>query len=249
MKNPVYICGNGNVGSALAREFARHKIEVSGIFSRDTEKKNEHSLRTCRYGIDVPEDNAIVFLTVPDRYIGETEKNIGNGNYYVVHTAGSIPLQTLTAKRKGVFYPLQTYSVGVKVNWENIPVLVESNDEELLEALFEIVAAFGARGIETDSEQRAAVHLSAVFANNFSNAMFNIAEKLTISAGLPPDVLTPLIAQTVKKLELLHADQAQTGPAKRGDTITMEKHLKLLETEPQYAAIYKMVSAFISGSK
>jgi predicted short-subunit dehydrogenase-like oxidoreductase (DUF2520 family) len=248
MKNNIYICGNGNVGSALVREFARHRIEVSGIYSRSKDKKPENVEKICRYGTDFPEKNAIVFITVPDSYIGETEKNLGKGDFYVVHTAGSVPLDALASRNSGVFYPLQTFSLGVKVNWEGLPVMVETNDEELLEALFEIVAAFGARGMECDSAQRAALHVSAVFANNFSNAMFAIAENIAKNAGFSADILSPLIRQTVKKLELLHADEAQTGPAKRGDKKVLEKHLKMLEEKPEFAVVYRAVSDYIGNA-
>ncbi|MBS3914599.1 MAG: DUF2520 domain-containing protein [Bacteroidetes bacterium] len=245
MKNNIYICGNGNLGSSLLREFEQHRIHVSGIYSRSEPQNLPSSVRWCRYGTDQPARNSIVFITVPDSHIAETESYFLKSGCYTVHTAGAVEINELKNSDRGVFYPLQTFSTGIRVNWIGLPVLIETSDEELLEALFEIVAAFGARGMEADSDQRKAIHLAAVFANNFTNAMYGIAENLSKKAALPQDVLLPLMQQTVRKLEFLHADEAQTGPAKRGDIATIERHMQMLKNDSEYAKIYELLSNYI----
>lgn len=242
MRNPIYICGTGNVATALIAELQRHKVSIAGVFTRMTEFQG---LRICRYGVDFPEKNALVFITVPDRYIGETEKNLLKNDFCAVHTAGSMPLSLLQSQRKGVFYPMQSFSKTISTNWEGVPVFIESDDEVLNEILFELAVAFGTQPIEVDSNQREAIHLAAVFANNFANAMFGIAQEMALKAGFDPKVLNPLILQTAAKLKYSTAENMQTGPAKRGDKEVLKEHLHQLSGQPQLAEIYRVISDYL----
>lgn len=244
MRNKIYICGTGNVATALLLELRRHRVDVAGIFSRGNTSPDD-TVPALRYGEAIPEKNSIVFIAVPDRYIIETEKALGGSGYATVHSAGSVGLNELKSDIRGVFYPLQSFSRLMATSWENLPVLIESNDEVLLESLFEIAAAFGTKPIEVDSEQREAIHLAAVFANNFGNAMFLIAQDLVEKAGLSPSILNPLIFQTAGKLRMMNARQAQTGPARRGDARVIAEHLKVLHDDPQLAGIYEGISKYL----
>ena len=105
--------------------------------------------------------------------------------------------------------------------------------------------AFGTQPIEVDSGQREAIHLAAVFANNFGNAMFGIAQEIALKAGFDPKVLTPLILQTAAKLKYSTAEDMQTGPAKRGDKEVMTEHLHQISNQPQLAEIYRVISDYL----
>lgn len=243
MRNQVYICGTGNVAASLLRELIKHHIDVTGVFSRSQTKILGRN--TISYGTHFPELDSVVFLAVPDRAITETENLLGNGNYFAVHHAGSVSMESLQSKRKGVFYPLQSFTHGADISWQGIPVLIESNDEFLLESLFELAAAFGTNPVEINSEQREVIHLAAVFANNFSNAMFDIAQELVVNAGVNPALLTPLIRETTAKIERMRAKDAQTGPARRGDANTIDEHIKLISDNESAANIYKAVTHYL----
>lgn len=244
MRNNIYICGTGNVAKALLGQFRRHKIPVAGVFSR-TAESIDNDVTLLKYGAHIPEKNSLVFLTVPDQFVAETEKAVGKGGYYSVHSGGSVNLNELKSEVKGVFYPLQSFSADLVTTWENIPILIESNDEYLLEQLFELAAAFGSVPVEADSVQREALHLAAVFANNFSNAMFMAAQELITKTNLDPRILNPLIRKTVGKLQRISARDAMTGPARRHDHNTMERHIQMLEGHPDLQQVYRDVSGYI----
>jgi len=97
-------------------------------------------------------------------------------------------------------------------------------------------------------EQRLKLHLAAVFANNFTNHMIVIAQKLAKENGLDAALLEPLLEKTFLRLKNNLAIELQTGPAVRGDIKIIEKHLKLLENHPEWQKIYSFVSENISKS-
>ena len=97
---------------------------------------------------------------------------------------------------------------------------------------------------EVSEAQRARMHLAAVFACNFSNAMYHIAYKLLEEKGLPFEMLLPLLRQTVEKVSKMPPAEAQTGPAARRDFNVMEAHLAELDDEG-LQEIYRMMSEMI----
>ena len=94
-----------------------------------------------------------------------------------------------------------------------------------------------------DSACRAKVHLAAVFACNFVNHMYAVGEGIVRSAGLPFDVLKPLLAETAAKaLDAASPADVQTGPAVRNDTGTRARHCALLDDDLQLKNIYSIIS-------
>jgi predicted short-subunit dehydrogenase-like oxidoreductase (DUF2520 family) len=78
--------------------------------------------------------------------------------------------------------------------------------------------------------------------NNFSNHLFTLAEELLIKKKLSFELLRPLIAETAEKVMKSPPSQAQTGPAKRGDTVILQRHLEMLEKDTVLQAIYLLLS-------
>lgn len=242
----MYICGTGNVGSALLELFRQNNIIISGIFSRK-KSKIYTDIPVLEYGKNTPSEHAMVFICTPDSYIGETEKSLGKGNFMVVHCSGSVHLDVLQNKQKGVFYPLQSFTKNQEVDWLNLPILIEANNIEVEGILKKVVNTVGSTPVEATSQQREKIHLAAVIANNFSNSMYHMAFYLASKSGFSPDLLMPLIQQTVAKLAYASPAENQTGPAKRGDTKTLQRHLELLKNEPEIKEIYQILSNYISG--
>jgi predicted short-subunit dehydrogenase-like oxidoreductase (DUF2520 family) len=100
-----------------------------------------------------------------------------------------------------------------------------------------------------DDKQRLALHLAAAMANNFSNHMFALAEKVALEHKLDFDLLKPLIRETSEKVMTLKPADAQTGPAVRGDEDTMAKHRELLFDNPELMRLYNTISDSINGFK
>ena len=164
-----------------------------------------------------------------------------------VHTAGSLPMSLWkgAVSRYGVLYPMQTFSKQRAVNFEEVSFFVEASDAEELKTLKEIAGLLSPRVYEANSEQRKYLHLSAVFACNFANHMYALSAYLLKRQNLPFEAMLPLIDETSRKVHELLPQDAQTGPAIRGDHNVMSSHLELLSDEPGIRELYEKISESI----
>jgi predicted short-subunit dehydrogenase-like oxidoreductase (DUF2520 family) len=76
--------------------------------------------------------------------------------------------------------------------------------------------------------------------------MYAIAQKLLATEGVPFSVMLPLVRETARKVESMSPEDAQTGPAVRGDRKVMDQHLELLKEYPEYAELYRLISTDIN---
>ena len=163
----------------------------------------------------------------------------------VAHTAGSVPLAAIPEKfaRRAVFYPMQTFTKGREVDFSVIP---ETPSAELRPELEAFARQLSGTVIWATSEQRARVHLAAVFACNFANHMYAVGERIVRDAGIDFDVLKPLIAETAAKAcDARSPLDVQTGPAVRNDFATKARHGDLLSFDLRLKNIYSTISQSI----
>jgi predicted short-subunit dehydrogenase-like oxidoreductase (DUF2520 family) len=246
--------GAGKVGSQLAPalEDAGHHIEV--VFSRG--RKRAVLLADRLYAaratdqLDFSESEAEVFIiSVKDDAIPEVASRIRlPEGALLLHTAGGRPLEDLKAAHAaaiGILYPLQTFSDEHQVDFRKIPLLIEADQKKTLKIVRNIAESIGKQVEEIDSERRAMIHVSAIFACNFSNHMMHIAQHLMEQNGLKYDWLHPLIHDTFDKALRIGPAQTQTGPASRNDQHTMQKHLEHLADEKDLAQMYRTISQSI----
>ncbi|MFQ9503588.1 MAG: Rossmann-like and DUF2520 domain-containing protein [Alistipes indistinctus] len=194
----------------------------------------------------VPAD--IYLISVSDTQIGAIAENLDFGNAIVAHTAGSVSLNVLPDRlsHRGVFYPLQTFTAGRRIDFRQVPLLIEGEHPDTAAALRLLASELSDSVYEVSEQQRAQLHLAAVFACNFTNHMYAIAQELLAEKGLPPQLIGPLISETAAKaLGSPSAAAVQTGPARRGDRQTQQKHLGLLEGHPQLQELYQKISTEI----
>ena len=169
----------------------------------------------------------------------------GRENSLFLHTAGSIPMSVWTdagARDCGVLYVMQTFSKTSVIEWGKVTAFIEGASDcirELALSLTENVVSLGSDG-------RRRLHLAAVFANNFSNHMFTISQRLMEKDGVPFSVMLPLVREGVLKLENMSPSDAQTGPAVRGDRAVVDEHLAMLADEPAWARLYELISKDIN---
>ncbi|MFT7150760.1 MAG: putative short-subunit dehydrogenase-like oxidoreductase (DUF2520 family), partial [Nonlabens sp.] len=142
----------------------------------------------------------------------------------------------------GVFYPLQTFSRGKSINFEEVPIGIEGDDSFTEELLLKLGSEISPKAQRMDSRARKNLHLAAVFACNFTNHMLTISKEIMKNKGLDFELLSPLIEETVSKSLSLGPENSQTGPAKRGDLETLDKHYEALSESEDIAEIYRIVS-------
>lgn len=228
----VTVIGTGNVGTQFARIF-------------DTVPFSSRSFE------DLPTDSDIYIICVSDSAVEEVAARMPAVEGIVVHTTGSVPMAALCnikCKGFGVLYPFQTISKNRPLLSSAIPLLIEGCDDITTEKIRNIAFQYGFTQVETaDSEKRRKVHLCGVFACNFTNAMIAVSQKILDECGIDEKIINPLVGETIEKLKTLPAKCAQTGPAIRKDTATLDKHIELLQQLGMQAecGIYQCVSEYI----
>lgn len=238
----VVFLGFGNVNSHLLKALHNNsKVSVIQVFNRNFIKMIS-PFEKIPFTDDISKiaDADIYIIGIPDDAISSFSESLSFQNKLVVHTSGGAAMNALAAKnRRGVFYPLQTFSKQRKVAFKEIPICIEAENTEDLKLLRKLGETISENVVEISSEKRAKLHLAAVFVNNFVNHLYGIGSEILKDEKLPFDLLKPLIAETASKIKTLSPEEAQTGPAKRNDKKTIEKHLHLLENN-SYRDFYEM---------
>lgn len=246
----VVLIGSGNVAQHLIRSFVKSKaIDLVQVFSRQKEAVSQ--LLDSQKIIDNLSDLAdadLYILAISDDAIASVSSKLPFENRLVVHTAGSVSMSFLDKKnRRGVFYPLQTFSKNRTIDFNEITICLESEYDSDCRILEKTAKALSNKVIKINEAQRQALHVSAVFVNNFVNHLYQIANDICIENNVPFEILKPLILETANKAVSLSPKEAQTGPAKRNDSTTIDAHLKLLFTENQ-ALIYDILTKSIQNN-
>ncbi|ALM06861.1 hypothetical protein SB49_02860 [Sediminicola sp. YIK13] len=240
----IVILGTGNVAKHLYDSFsATNQVKILQVVGRSEEKLLVYSKQTevtLDYG-NIKEAD-VYLIAVSDGAVKEVSQNLIGKKGLVVHTSGNCALDMLSPiQRKGVFYPLQSFTKNKKVDFKEIPICLEAaqkEDEIILEHLAHLISE---KVFNISSEQRKIIHLAAVFVNNFTNHLYQIGNEICNDHNIPFELLHPLIKETAHKISVLNPHEAQTGPARRGDQVTINNHLRLLENKT-YKEIYSLLS-------
>ncbi|MCC1484263.1 Rossmann-like and DUF2520 domain-containing protein [Winogradskyella immobilis] len=243
----IVLLGAGNVASHLYKAFSKAKsITVTQWYNRSFDAIKSYQNETeVIDSLDKLKEADIYILAVSDDSISKLSKMLPFSDKFVVHTSGSVNIHDLDKRNKrGVFYPLQTFSKTAEIDFSNVPICIEAEEREHRSILKSAAEAIGSPVYKINTEQRQILHLSAVFVNNFTNQLYRIAHEISDAKNINFDILKPLILETAKKVEDMSPYLAQTGPAKRNDKKTLKRHLKQLEND-QHKAIYELLTASI----
>lgn len=245
----VVLIGSGNVAQhllqvmlkttniELVQVFARHKSSVLHLITEDRITSNYDAIKEAD----------VYIISVSDNAIAEVSSNLPFENRLVVHTSGTSELSVLDSKnRKGVFYPLQTFSKSKAVDFSTIPICLETENESDYKTLEKLANLISKKAYAISSEQRKSLHVAAVFVCNFVNHLYQIGNQICDENQVPFEILHPLILETANKITELSPKEAQTGPAVRNDTKTIEKHIEFLQNS-NYKEIYTLLTQSIQN--
>lgn len=250
----ISIIGAGNVAWHLSQALENAGHHIHEVYSR--QPKHAKALVGTLYSaevadsLDFSESNSTIFIiAVKDDAISAVveELVLPSSNVIVVHTSGSVSIDALdyTLQNYGCFYPLQSFTKSRKVNFKEIPVFIEASNRETKNALTHLAKSITSKVTYFEGAQRKALHVSGVFASNFVNHLLVIAKQIAAKHKIDFRLLEPLIVETINKGLELGPENAQTGPASRGDLEVLDSHLAFLEWDEDLQAIYKQLSQHI----
>jgi predicted short-subunit dehydrogenase-like oxidoreductase (DUF2520 family) len=251
----IGMVGAGRIAWHLGKRLKSKGLPITQVLSRTPEHAQELAQALGCEGssdwADADPDTDWLILAVRDDAIHLVADEISPyiRQALVTHTSGATPGEVLAPhfKRYGVFYPLQSFSPQRNPVWSKIPFCVHANSDDDVLFLTKMAKNIGNLVYRVNDEQRVSLHVAAVFANNFTNHCFAIAEKLLDDKNLPFELLHPLMEETISKALQDSPFLMQTGPAVRGDSDTIERHLMELLHEPNWQKVYKVLTQSIES--
>jgi predicted short-subunit dehydrogenase-like oxidoreductase (DUF2520 family) len=249
----VIIFGCGNVANYFAERFKLLSFPILQVYHPEIKKAQAFSKFYKTEAIDdilnVNQQADIYFIAVKDSAIADLASQLPITNGIVLHTSGAINLEVLNKHaRAAVFYPLQTFTKGIITVNQNFPLLIESKEKSDEVYLKQLAVKMNMQVHFINSNQRTEIHLAAVFVANFTNHCIKIGYDLMASKKHPPEMLLPLIKESINKLNYITPVKAQTGPAIRHDDVTIEKHLQMLNNDASLKLIYELLTKNIQSS-
>lgn len=247
----ITMIGSGRVATHLALAL-QNQHQIVQVFSRQLAHAEKLAQQLDAQAISSPAQLDpqvdLVIVTVSDQAISEVVQAITGylPQNLIVHTSGSTSLAVIehTHSRAGVFYPLQTFSFEREVNWLETPLFVEATEQQDLEALTQLANSLSSQVYQYSSKQRQTLHLAAVFACNFSNYCYDMAQQIVEAEQVDFSLLYPLILETADKATKHDPKTMQTGPAMRGDQNILNMHAQLLAAfnRADLAQVYALMS-------
>jgi predicted short-subunit dehydrogenase-like oxidoreductase (DUF2520 family) len=250
----IVLIGAGNVATHLGKALKKSGHQIVQVFS-----KSLHNAETLGLLLHAPFTNKlsdinksadVYLLAVKDYAIDECISGLRLPGKIVAHTSGAVPLTGMEriSVKCGVIYPLQTMTKNVAVDLSSVPFFVEASDKQTESVLLDLAGSISKLTHTINSNQRKALHLAAVYVNNFSNHLFYIARCILKKEQLPFELLYPLIKETVVKVGQNDPFDIQTGPARRNDFKTIDEHLHYLESYPEFREVYLVMTESIMAA-
>lgn len=244
----IVFLGAGNVATHLAPALEHSGVgKVAQVWSRTLESAKrlcdrlENATPITNIDEMIP-DADIYIVSLVDHAVNTLISHLPTNNALWVHTSGSVDMGVFSqlTTRYGVLYPLQTFSREVDVDMAKVPIFIEGSTEAVAKQLHEIASQLSQTVYYADGTLRARMHIAAVFACNFSNYMFTVADDLLHRDNLDLSVLYPLLEETIRKALKGSPAAGQTGPAVRGDRDIVERHASALP--PDLSQLYLTLS-------
>lgn len=250
----IALIGAGNLGHHLGKQFVECGLEVVQVYSRritkarklarllgEAEPINDLSRLAQRINI--------IIIAVKDDAITTVAAEISKyqTNVLVAHTSGAMPSKILKPffRKYGCFYPLQSFSINREIDFSLVPLCIHSPQKRNRERLLKLARLTSTLVYEIDDQKKSALHVAAVFINNFTNYLYQIGAEITAQENIDFNILKPLLLETALKVQNQAPKAMQTGPARRKDMLTINKHLQYLQTNDQWSKIYKILSEAI----
>jgi predicted short-subunit dehydrogenase-like oxidoreductase (DUF2520 family) len=248
----IVIIGSGNVATHLIQAFSENEtVDLIQAFAR--KKENLFSFIAPGKIVDNLSDLKeadLYIIAVSDDAIEQVANQISFENKLVVHTSGSYDFKEISDKnRKGVFYPLQTFSKNKAVDFNTVPLCLEAENEADYAVLEKIAKSVSDKVYQINYRQRQSLHVAAVFVNNFVNHLYHIGSEICDNNQVDFGILKPLIEETANKINQLPPKEAQTGPAKRQDFNTIERHLNFISDDNQKNIYQMLTQSILSNGK
>ena len=191
-------------------------------------------------------DAQVVVIAVKDGLISEIAEGISamvSPGCVMVHLSGATAMDKLRAPC-AVVWPIRSFNPKPgSFPLDGTPTVLEASDAQSMAIAALLAQAWNGDLTEVSGDQRAAAHLAAAVADNFANHMFAESQDLLRQRGLPTTLLRNLVLGLTQGGLQGDSRERQTGPARRGDEASLDRHRALLPDDVR--ELYDAVTAHI----
>jgi predicted short-subunit dehydrogenase-like oxidoreductase (DUF2520 family) len=247
----IVILGTGNIATHYAKAFQTQGHHITQVYSKTSANADALAEVVSAESVhdlsQIGDSAELYIIAVSDQAIKTVIDQLPDQlKGIVVHTSGATPLTVLNRfEKSGVIYPPQSLSKDVETDLSVIPFAIEGNTPEAEQTLLAIAQQISYKSFLCNSQQRITLHIAAVFVNNFSNALYQVAFDLLRQQNLDVELVRPIIRETANKVQHHEPKKVQTGPAIRNDIQTINSHLKLLSQDESLTQIYQNLTDLI----
>ncbi len=251
----IAIIGAGNVGTNLYHAFQQKHIHATLIHARPLMENPSVCIATDGTSLEGYSADAYIY-TVADHVLPNVIACINAPQALHIHTSGSMPISVFGPDKPhaGVLYFFQSFSKSHLIDdWTTIPAFYEGKNIDDIAAIYSIAQTLTSHIYEANQHDRERLHIAGVFANNFTNLMYRVAEDILRDTQIPFRALWPLIGQTAEKIKTIAPKDAQTGPASRKDNNIIQHQQEILSiatpgaefSEKEKKEIYNLLTQII----
>lgn len=247
----ISFIGSGNVATHLALAFHNCGYNIAQVWSRDYAHAQLLAGRVEARPIDdlasLSHTSDIYILAISDDALFDVALDLNLGDALVLHTSGATSMDVLKpiSSRYGVLWSPQTFVRDVALEYSELPFCIEGCNSDTQDDIERLIGHISNHIYYTTREQRQYLHLSAVFVNNFANALYGVAQNILGRHDIPFEVLYTLISTTTQRVKWGDIRYQMTGPAVRDDRKTLDAHRRLLAEDPDFLQLYDEMTKII----
>ena len=240
------IIGAGRVGTTLGRCFTHPQtVRIQGVLSRSLETAQTacHFMGAglaCTSLAELPQAD-IYLVTTPDDAIARVAEALSShlsAPAILLHCSGNLQSEVLrisTHCTVASIHPIRSFANTALASAHYAGTLhAVEGDAAALDILKPLFEKIGGQCFEIQANEKGHYHAGLVIANNYLTTLHYHATQLLMRAGLTEaqakSINTDMMQQALQNIAALPHAAALTGPLKRGDLNTVQKHLSVLKT-------------------
>jgi predicted short-subunit dehydrogenase-like oxidoreductase (DUF2520 family) len=247
----IAVIGSGHIATFFSVKLAEAGHQITQVLSKHKVNALKLAERVDAHAETNPSllhaDSDVYLLAVNDDAIRHYLNHPVLKNKLVIYTSGALGLDELVqlSSKLACIWPVYSIQMDNLPMHDQVPMVITHTPAVDIETVQNICNVLSTSHYVLNDQQKRTVHLGAVIANNFTNHLFTLSEKLLQQDGISFDLLRPLIENTTDKLKTSPPYKNQSGPAIRHDQTTIQHHLDLLKEDETLKTIYLQLTESI----
>jgi predicted short-subunit dehydrogenase-like oxidoreductase (DUF2520 family) len=262
-KPSIAIVGAGNLARALAPALRHSGYEIREVIARDTTESRRRAGAVARSAgararartlAGAALDADVIWLCVADAAIAEVGRSLAPRTKWrgkvALHSSGALTSDELAALRRrgasvGSLHPMMTFVSRISPSLHGVPFAVEG-DAKAAAMARQIASDLGGETFALRKRQKTLYHALGSFSSPLLVMLLAQAEQVGRAAGLTEaqtkKAMRGIVEQTLANYFAGGAAAAFSGPIRRGDLVTVKRHLKELGKVPGALEIYRRLA-------